>query len=269
MTSFSFIQMTDHHLGESESALVRGFSPAYSLRRVLAHIADHHASQADFIFSTGDLVDPATDAAYNSLKRMLNLQVAAYPPGPGQITLEGLLDFPVYFIPGNHDVRENYLRSLFPETPITPLVNTTFIHKGVQFICPDWGAQTKAVMHSTTLEFLSAALQTELPAIIISHHHLAPVGVQWLDEYLADDGDRFWQVLSAPGVRAKILGVLCAHVHMSYALEVQRIPVYGLRSTAFPFARTDEPLITLQPPQYRLVTVQDGTLDTQVFEVKI
>jgi 3',5'-cyclic AMP phosphodiesterase CpdA len=269
MTQFSFIQITDHHLGESEDVLVRGFSPAYALRRLLATIAAQHADQSDFIFSTGDLVEPATETAYSSLQRMLNLRVATHPPGPGKITLEGLVNYPVYFIPGNHDDRENYLRLLFPGNPITPLVTTAFVHKGVQFICPDWGAQAKAVMHPATLDFLAAALQSDLPTIIVSHHHLAPVGVRWLDEFLADDLDRFWQVVTAPGAREKILGILCAHVHLTYALEVQGIPVYGLRSTAFPFARSDEPLITLQPPQYRLVTVREGCLETQVFEVSL
>lgn len=269
MTVFSFIQVTDHHLGESEDTLVRGFSPAYALRRVLAHIAAHNASQAEFIFSTGDLVEPATEAAYRSLNRMLKLKVAALPPGPGHITLEGLVDYPVYFIPGNHDERENFLRGIFPEAPVTRLINTTFLYKGVQFICPDWGAHAKAVIYPTTLEFLASALQTDLPAIIVSHHHLAPVGVQWLDDFIADDVDRFWQIVSAPGAREKILGVLCAHVHLTYELLVEGIPVYGLRSTAFPFARTDEPLLTLQPPHYRLVTVQENSLTTQVFEVSL
>lgn len=269
MTTFSFIQVTDHHLGESEDALVRGFSPAYALRRVLAHIAAHNASQADFIFSTGDLVEPATEAAYRSLNRMLNLKVAALPPGPGHITLEGLVDFPAYFIPGNHDERQNFLRGMFAEAPAAQLVNTSFTHKGVQFICPDWGAQAKAVMHSTTLAFLASALQTNLPVIIVSHHHLAPVGVRWMDDFLAEDVDRFWQIVSAPVAREKILGILCAHVHLTYELQVEGIPVYGLRSTAFPLARTDEPLLTLQPPQYRLVTVREGSLATQVFEVTL
>jgi hypothetical protein len=49
--TFSFVQITDHHLSTSEDALVRGFSPAYAFRAVLRHIAENVADTIDFIFS--------------------------------------------------------------------------------------------------------------------------------------------------------------------------------------------------------------------------
>ena len=43
--AFSFIQITDPHLCESEGQLRLGFSPAYALRAVLRHIAEHAADR--------------------------------------------------------------------------------------------------------------------------------------------------------------------------------------------------------------------------------
>ncbi|MCC7352929.1 MAG: metallophosphoesterase [Anaerolineae bacterium] len=60
--AFSFVQITDHHLRESEALLTRGYSTAYAFRAVMRHIAQHAASRADFIVTTGDLVNFGTDA---------------------------------------------------------------------------------------------------------------------------------------------------------------------------------------------------------------
>ena len=40
---FSFVQITDHHLRETEATLTSGYSTAYALRTVLRHIAEHVA----------------------------------------------------------------------------------------------------------------------------------------------------------------------------------------------------------------------------------
>ena len=61
--NFSFIQITDHHLLESEDAHREGFVPGHALRMVLRHIARDTADKADFLLSTGDLVEPPTEAA--------------------------------------------------------------------------------------------------------------------------------------------------------------------------------------------------------------
>ncbi len=269
MSGFSFIQITDHHLAETETGLVRGFSPAYALRAVLRHMAANAAAHADFILSTGDLVDSLTPSAYENFCKMMQLNPAASPPGPGQITIEGLRNFPIYIMPGNHDDRALFLSHLFPQAPQTTLVNTTFQHKGVQFISLDMGANAKAVLRRETLDFLSQALKTSLPTVVLTHHHVTPIGSRWLDEFIADDVQQFWDVLTDPGVKADILGVISGHTHMTYEVIVKGIPVFGLRSTSFPFANLDEPVYTLQPPHYRLVTIQDGLLTTRVFEVQL
>jgi 3',5'-cyclic AMP phosphodiesterase CpdA len=264
--AFSFVQITDHHLPESEDALVRGFSPTYAFRTVLRHIAENVADSIDFIFSTGDLVEPESQSAYRNLCHMLGLSgEAAAPPGPKLASIEGLREFPMYFLPGNHDDRRYFFESLFPQAPPMSLMNVAFSHKGVQFICLDWGTQAKAVAYPETLEFLETSLQNETPTIIVTHHHVTPVGSRWLDDFIADGVERFWEILSGRNV----IGVLCAHTHLTYEKVIEGVPVYGIRSTAFPFALLDEPLTCLLPPQYRYITVQDNLITTRVFEVPL
>jgi 3',5'-cyclic AMP phosphodiesterase CpdA len=106
--NFSFIQITDHHLVESETALISGFLPAYAFRAVMRHIAQNVGNHADFLISTGDLVERPSEGAYRMLRQMLQMRNGmCETPGPLLISMEGLQDFPMYLLPGNDDDRSN------------------------------------------------------------------------------------------------------------------------------------------------------------------
>lgn len=271
MPDFSFIQITDHHLLESADAHREGFVPGHALRMVMRHIAENVAEKADFIISTGDLVEPSTEAAYTCAIKLLGLGPNASLPGPQHVNVEGLHDYPMYFLPGNHDDRELFTRCLFPDSQPAPigLYNFAFEHKGFQFIFMDWGPESKAVFLPETRQFLSQALQSELPSVIICHQHVKRIGSRWLDSFLADELNEFWEIITAPGIQEKILGILCGHVHITYEDEYKGIQILGLRSTAYPFAKTDDPLVILAPPHYRFVSIQNGILTSRIYKVLI
>lgn len=265
---FSFVQITDHHLTPSDAEFVRGFSTRHAFRTVLRHIAQTVGDQVDFIISTGDLVDKGSEASYQSVLEMLNVRdTSSGPPGPLLISAEGFQALPMYFLPGNHDDRDHFFHCLFPSTPPMPWMNGTFVHKGIQFICLDWGPNGKATAHPEMLAFLDQALVSDLPSIIIMHHQVVPIGSRWLDDFIAEGVSRFWEVLHAHP--HSVLGVFCGHVHTTYEQVVSGIPVFGLRSTSYPFVFQDDPLPCLLPPHYRLITVEDGALTTQIFEVPL
>jgi len=269
MEDFSFVQITDHHLLESEEQLREGFSPGHALRMVMRHIAENVAGKADFIISTGDLVEPPTDATYQCAVKLLGLQEPASLPGPQKINIEGLHDYPMYFLPGNHDDRELMTRYLFPNSKPAKLYNFTFVHKGIQFIFMDWGPESKAFLLPETQEFLAKATQSDLPSVILCHQHVKPIGSRWLDEFIADNVDEFWEIAAKPGIREKILAILCGHVHITYEEEFRGIPILGLRSTGYPFAKSDEIVMLLAPPHYRFVSIQNGVLTSRIYKVLI
>ena len=76
--------------------------------------------------------------------KLLGMQTPASFPGPQKVNVEGLHDYPMYFLPGNHDDRELMTRYFFPNSKPPNLYNFTFVHKGVQFIFMDWGPKSKA-----------------------------------------------------------------------------------------------------------------------------
>jgi Icc protein len=264
--AFSFIQITDHHLRGPETGTARGMATAYTLRMVLRHIAQHAAAPADFLVSMGDFVDPPSDATYDAVLGWLGAKTTdAHAPGPVAISCEGLRDFPTYFVPGNHDDRDAFFRCLFPRTAPMPLMNVRFVHKDVQFICLDWGTDPTAVAYPETFDFLARALEDDRPSVVFTHHQVAPVGVAWLDAFLAPGIGRFWDIVA----RKHVIGVLAGHVHMTHEQLVHGIPVLTLRSTSFQFARVEQPIAALQPPHYRFVTIHNGVLTSRVFEVPL
>lgn len=264
--NFSFIQITDHHLTESDTILLDGFSTRYAFRSVLKHIAQNTGGQVDFIVSTGDIVENPTEFSYQSFLQMINARnIDAEVPGPVLISAEGLQDMPMYLLPGNHDDRNNFFKYLFPKSSSTHLMNASFAHKGIQFICLDFGPHSKATAHSETLDFLSQSLNVNSSSVILMHHQLINIGSRWLDEFIADDIHKFWDILSGHHV----LGIFCGHIHTTYEKIINNIPVFGLRSTACPFVMQDEPLACLLPPHYRLITIKNETLSTQIFEVSL
>jgi len=269
MSTFSFIQITDHHLLESEDTIREGFSPGYALRMVMRHIAQTAAGKADFIISTGDLVEPDTDTTYQCAVKLLGVNSPAALPGPQHINVEGLSNYPMYFLPGNHDSRELMTRYLFPESQAPGLYNLIFVHKGVQFILMDWGPESKACFLSETREFLAQALKSDLPSVLICHQHVKRIGSRWLDSFIADDIDDFWDMLLEPDNKEKLLGILCGHAHITYEDDYYGIPILGLRSTAYPFAKTDDPLLILAPPHYRYINIHDGILTSRIYKVPI
>jgi Icc protein len=265
--AFTFIQITDHHLGEREDTLLRGYSPAYALRAVLRHIAEHE--QFDFLVSTGDLVDNAD--SYRTFCQILQLQPAAAAPGPALVTTEGLRACPMYFLPGNHDDRKHFYSHLFSNaTPPDTLMHATFQHEGIQFLCLDWGPGGLARAHPEMIEFLENALSTGLPTVIFTHHHLVPTGDPFMDSFLPNPAEAhaFWQIV---GQRQKqILGIFSGHAHVTYETVASGVPTYGLRSTSYQFATlNNEVVCLLQAPHYRVVTISQGTIMSRIVEVDL
>lgn len=262
---FSFIQITDHHLGESETDFPYGYPSITTFRLVLRHIAENVRGEADFIVTTGDIVNTPSDQAYQFLRRLLNIRNSASSLGPHAVTLEGLQKFPMYFLPGNHDDRKVFIRNLFPHSPNLSWMNFAFEHKGIQFICVDWGAEDQAVTHPEMLQFLSEALGSEKPSILLMHHNVVPMGTHWLDHFIAEDVGRFTSIIDGKN----ILGIFCGHLHSTYERPLNDIPVFGLRSTAFQFKFEGKPVLTIRSPHYRVVTVDGGALSTEVVEVPL
>jgi 3',5'-cyclic AMP phosphodiesterase CpdA len=265
-TSFSFIHISDHHLFESETKYEYGFSTAYAFRQVFLHIAENVASKADFIVTTGDVAKISSKETYKHVTTLLQAESClALHPGHLLVSLEGLQNYPLYVLPGNLDDRDNFFRYMLPHVTPKTHMNFAFEHKGIRFICLDWGSKAKAKSSPEMFDFLRNAFQTNVPSIMLMHHHITPVGIPWMDDFIADNVCEFRDLISGQN----ILGIFNGHTHCTYEAQIEGIPVYGIRSTAPQFVSQAEPLMCLENPHYRLINVADEDITTQIYEVPL
>jgi hypothetical protein len=116
---------------------------------------------------------------------------------------------------------------------------------------------------------MRTALAKDMPSILVSHHAVTPIGARWLDNFIAEDIDRFWDIVTGSTVRSRVLGILCGHTHITYDKLVENIPVLGLRSTCYTFALSDKVQMVIDSPHYRLLTISGSTLTSHIFEVPL
>lgn len=212
------------------------------------------------------MVQTASAKSYRAVGQLLGLHnPAAHAPGPLSLSAEGLHDCPLYVLPGNHDDRDTFFTSLFPATSPRPLLNATFNHQGVQFVCLDWGNGDRAVVAPEMFAFLDEALAAPQPSIVLMHHHAAPIGTAWLDSFIAEEVDRFWDIVAgrsswaSSAVTSTPPTITSCAACRSMACVRRPLP---LPCTA---SRTSGRL----PPHYRVITVRDGVLTTQAIEVPL
>ena len=265
--SFSFLQITDHHLGPSETSVRYGYAVNYTFRQTLQHLI-FPAAKSDFVISTGDLVDPPTPQGYARLLRTLGIVApdGAFP-GPLKTSYPGLEHLSLYLMPGNHDDRAQLCQSVFPQTQPSRSLSAAFEHRGVLFMCLDWGQHDQGRLYSEIEEILQAGLSRGLPTIIFSHHQLVPIGMHWMDAMLPDEAGWFWQAVQAAG--RQVLGVISGHTHLNYEQHIGGIPVWGLGSTSYSFTRSDKPQALADRPYFRRFQIENGELQAQLFEVPL
>jgi Icc protein len=285
MSNFSFIQITDHHLGVSHHSLRKGFLLAYGFLAVLRDIAERW-NDVDFIVSTGDIASGGTLEEYENVCRMLDLKQVSRPPGPQLISLPGGREIPMYFIPGNHDDRKQFCLGLFGYECDANLLHLSFNHKDVQFVAPDWGPEepdgTKPATRyyrfvdgggtapDTTdqlAEWLVCNIRDGEPAVLLTHY--APLIVEnvWDERQVPRNIEKFWKVIST---KRNILAILCGHIHQTFETSRHGIPVLGLAATCFQHILHDgEYVRAILPPAYRRVVVEGRTLRSSVHTVEL
>ena len=273
--SFGFIQITDCHLMDTPHSLLRGLCTHFTLRRVLQHIARHHAGEIDFILGTGDYVCFPTERQYGCFADAIQLRADGPFPGPRALGFAGLEDVPIYLLPGNHDGNEPFIRCLFPGSPVPDSLDFAFTHKGIRFICLDTPRYVmRPLPHADLdpmcpssmrlLERECAALPDDAPIIVAMHLPAAPITeLPWAACEMPSDMDRAWQILEPKNV----LAILHGHVHATKERTVQGVPVLALRATATQWADGAELIPTTQRPHYRVVRIRDGQFSHENVEV--
>jgi len=240
------LQVTDPHLFAEADGNLRGTVTAETLTSVVDHILGARWP-ADFVVSTGDLIQDDSAAAYERFKQIM-----------------GRLDLPVYCIPGNHDVRP-LMRAALSEPPwhyCESLEIGNWLIVGLDS-CREGDAGGNVSREE--LDRLRAELETSSAAnaAIFLHHPPMDMGSRWLDSVGLGNAEQFLDVVSEfDQVRTAIFG----HVHQAFDRMHESIRIIGTPSSCAQFKPLeDEFTLDDRPPAYRRICLNaDGSLDTEL-----
>lgn len=191
-----------------------GHAPSYQRFLAVLKLTTFHHPKPDLLLLTGDLVNDGNRDAYDWLFDTLDRT-----------------DIPYLAIAGNHDVTHEIGTSLpYPQRlhiPINPDARLLDRHAVMlNFADTAWqlllinsavNGETHGALPKPTLDWLDQQLtQNPAPTIIAMHHHPLPVRSAWIDAYVLDNQDDFWQIIKKhPHAHT----VLCGHVHQVHTIH--------------------------------------------------
>ncbi|HCS27084.1 MAG TPA: 3',5'-cyclic-AMP phosphodiesterase [Spongiibacteraceae bacterium] len=247
MKPIRIAQISDTHLGQTDSYQLLGMDTDYSLRQVLK-LFDQSGQHAELILLSGDISNNGYQQAYQRLYHLLEARDN------------------VVWLPGNHD-SVNLMKTVCAERWFRPRI----VVGNWQIISLDSSVpgSSKGSLGADQITFLEDALQAhpDLYTLIALHHHVLPVGSDWLDEQLLSNQQAFFDLISAyPQVKA----VTSGHVHQATDREKNGVRVLTAPSTCIQFApNSPEFLVSTEAPGLRwLELYPDGSLQTRVERVQ-
>jgi Icc protein len=239
------IQITDMHILADTKPLL-GVDTTESLRAVVTHIQTG-ASQPDLLLLTGDMAQDELEGSYIKIAGLIKP-----------------LAVPAYFVPGNHDDSE-VTASVYPRDTI--VAHKQIVLEKWQLILLDSHKPhvVEGYLAETQLDYLEQCLKAypSHHAIVVCHHHPAPIGSVWMDKIGIQNPDAFWDVLAN---HRQVKAILFGHVHQQYEGERQGIRYLAAPSTCFQFKPKSEKFGLDNLPQgYRWLELHaDGRLETGV-----
>ncbi len=144
------------------------------------------------------------------------------------------INYPVIYVPGNHD-RGADIR---PLTGREAEMTSEYAINGTQIVCLDSShaeIDSAGWLHESQLAWLDAICQSadSRPLIVAVHHHPFSMGVKWLDDLQLGNGEAMHAILLQ--ARHRLRGVFHGHVHHSMDVIKDGILYSSVASAAYQF----------------------------------
>jgi 3',5'-cyclic-AMP phosphodiesterase len=218
-------QISDCHLGATKGEALLGMDTDHSLEMLLRQLEDQRDA-LDLLVVSGDVSSDGHEAAYHRLLPRL----------------QGMAKR-VVWMSGNHDdadkMRAVVGDELMPSVLELEGWQLVFLNSAVP-------GQVGGDLVEREMSLLRRALQCDLPTLIFLHHHVLPVGCEWLDEQRVANADALCELLREyPQVKALVSG----HVHQASDQQLGGLRQLTTPSSCIQFApnSADFALDTLNP----------------------
>lgn len=242
------LQFTDTHFFQDSSHKLLGVDTAASFAEVYKKAVLQHGIP-DLFLLTGDLSQDETEASYRRLSEAMSKAGA-----------------PCYYLPGNHDRREEMKRGLLSAG--TYFASDRSIVAGKwQIILLDTLVEGEVGGHleEPEFDFLRKCLdeRPHLYSLVCLHHHPVAMGAKWLDQIGVDNGAELIGLLEK---YQSVKGVLWGHVHQQFDSNHAQFVLMATPSTCVQFKCSNDFGVDALPPGYRYLELgPDGSIVTQVF----
>jgi hypothetical protein len=212
-TDFSFVQLSDTHLGYSGPA-----NPEASTTLERAVLAINRSGVApDFVVFTGDLTHTTDDPSERRARLARFLALADRLDTKTRV-----------FLAGEHDAALDRGKA-FLEL-IGPL-HRSFDHQGFHFVALDNVSDPSARLGEAQLDWLHrdlSGLDPHAPVVVFAHRPLFPLAPEW--DWSTPDGDKAIDILSH---RSEVT-VFYGHIHQEHHHQTGGIRHHAARSLIFP-----------------------------------
>lgn len=217
MAPYLVVQISDVHLTTS-GWLPPGVRPRDNLSGGLRHLAEAGV-RPDVFLLTGDLADTGEAGCYGDLAEIMS--EAAASSGAS-----------VIFLPGNHDDRDAFCRSLRPGEDGGP-VSRTYWRDGLRIIALDSTVPGEDYGHldEQALKHLSSELATAAPdgTIVALHHPPIPSPIESMTRIALRNPEQLRDAIAGSDVRL----VVCGHNHHASSGMLGAIPVWVCPAAAY------------------------------------
>jgi len=244
------LQITDTHLFSDRNKDLLGIKTVQSFEAVIEHAAKY-ASECRAVLSTGDLSQDHSAQSYIDFTDNIKK-----------------LALPCYCIPGNHDLQSIMMPNLIEQgiSQVTHIMSDFW-----QIIMLD--SQVEGLVHGelvdSELEFLQQTLadNPDKHTLVCLHHHVLPVGSNWLDQHMLKNSERFLETIRPFN---NVCAVLSGHVHQMVDVYHNGVRFMTTPSTCVQFKPNSYDFaVDNKAPGYRYLSLnQEGDISTHVERIE-
>ncbi|MFA5961053.1 MAG: metallophosphoesterase [Tatlockia sp.] len=240
------IQLTDTHLVSNNSELF-GFNTNDNFNRVMDSVFKKEINDTDFILLTGDLSQDETAGSYQYL-------LDAFQP----------CSIPVFWIPGNHDDFE-LMNTVFNQSSLFNFPKFIDLkHWIFLFINTQLEGSINGYINSNDLLMiknqLSEAAEKNKNIVLVMHHHPTEVDTPLIDEYILNNREELWSIISDSRVKMIISG----HVHGDYSFNHRGVKIECAPATCFQFQKGSTSLQIENSIGYKIHNFELGSVDNKL-----
>ena len=244
------VQISDSHLFEDKAGCLLGMNTEQSFQSVVGLVEDEQP-KVDLVLATGDIAQDASEAAYQRFSRRVK-QLGA----------------PVYWLPGNHDVKSTMAKVVGDQDYLSPTV-AELGNWSIVLLNSAIPGEVPGALAQSELDYLERALQarSDRNIMVTLHHHPIDLGSDWLDGVALKNPGPFWDiVVKSEAVKTVVWG----HVHQTYDQVHYGKRCLALPSTCIQFKpKSSKFAVDDEPPGYRWFDLHsDGRIETGVSRVR-